>query len=191
MHWLDPDYLPETRGTLERFIVNPEGDIDGLLLTDGTEVHTPPHLSPELSEALSPGRRVTVRGVKPRNGDIIIAVAVRPGRGAPIVDEGPKHRRRKRGKPARRQRKATMYGGRIERLLHGPKCDVHGVLLADGSVVRFPPHVGEDYAELLIEGQELWARGHVIAIEQGEALVADALGCDASALEELDEAPRH
>jgi hypothetical protein len=94
MHWLDPDYLPETRGTLERFIVNPEGDM-------------------------------------------------------------------------------------------------HGALLADGSVVRFPPHVGEDYAELLIEGEELWARGHVIAIEQGEALVAGPLGSDASALEELDEAPRH
>lgn len=191
MHWLDPDYLPETKGTLDRFIVNPEGDIDGLLLTDGTEVHTPPHLSPQLANALAPGRKVAVRGVKPRHSDLIIAIAVRPGRGAQIIDEGPAHRKSGARLRVRRQRKAVVHGGPIEHLLHGPKGDVHGTLLEDGSVVRFPPHVGEAYAALLIPGQELWVRGHIVAIDQGEAIVAEALGEEASALEELEDVHEH
>ena len=30
MHWVDPDYLPETKGTFERFIVNHHGEADGV-----------------------------------------------------------------------------------------------------------------------------------------------------------------
>ena len=26
MHWLDPDYLPETSGIFERFLLNPHGE---------------------------------------------------------------------------------------------------------------------------------------------------------------------
>jgi hypothetical protein len=191
VHWLDPDYLPETKGTLNRFVVNPEGDIDGLLLKDGTEIHTPPHLSPQLAIALAPGRRVAVRGVKPRDSDLIIAVAIRPGRGEQILDEGPEHRKRKAGPRVRKLRKAVLHGGPIERLLHGPKGDVHGALLEDGSVARFPPHVGEAYAALLVPGQALWVRGHIVAIEQGEAIVAEAMGRDESSLEQLEDAHEH
>ena len=53
MHWLDPDYLPEISGTFERFLLNPHGDADGMILADGTEVHFPPHMSPELRAAHS------------------------------------------------------------------------------------------------------------------------------------------
>jgi hypothetical protein len=39
MHWLDPDYLPEISGIFERFLINPHGDADGMILADGSEVH--------------------------------------------------------------------------------------------------------------------------------------------------------
>ncbi len=29
MHWIDPDCLPEVKGTVERFLLNPHGEIDG------------------------------------------------------------------------------------------------------------------------------------------------------------------
>ena len=44
MHWLDPDYLPELNATIDRFLPNPHGGADGMILTDGTEVHFPPHM---------------------------------------------------------------------------------------------------------------------------------------------------
>jgi hypothetical protein len=32
MHWIEPDCLPETQGTVEGFIMNRHGEIDGVLL---------------------------------------------------------------------------------------------------------------------------------------------------------------
>jgi hypothetical protein len=71
MHWLDPDYLPEVSGTFERFLINPHGDADGMILTDGTEIHFPPHMSAEVCAAIRPGEPtiLTIRGVR---GKVII-----------------------------------------------------------------------------------------------------------------------
>ncbi len=32
MHWIDPSCLPASRGVVKRFIPNPSGDLDGLVL---------------------------------------------------------------------------------------------------------------------------------------------------------------
>ena len=66
MHWLDPDYLPESSGTFERFLINPRGDADGMILANGAEIHFPPHMSAELCAAIRPGQAIKVRGVRPR-----------------------------------------------------------------------------------------------------------------------------
>ena len=55
MDWIDSAYLPETKGTLDRFLLNPHGDADGLLLTDGMEVHFPPHMSKPVVAATGGG----------------------------------------------------------------------------------------------------------------------------------------
>src|SRR6266699_615109 len=54
MHWIDPAQLPQTKGVVERFLLNPHGELDGLILHDGTEVHFPPHLSTAVGKALKP-----------------------------------------------------------------------------------------------------------------------------------------
>jgi hypothetical protein len=49
MHWVDPDCLPETKRNVERFLVNLDGEIDGVILNGAIEaalIHVPPHLSP-------------------------------------------------------------------------------------------------------------------------------------------------
>jgi hypothetical protein len=51
MHWLDPDYLPVTSGVIELFLLNPHGEIDGMIFDDGTEVHFP-----RICRARSPNR---------------------------------------------------------------------------------------------------------------------------------------
>lgn len=46
MHWIDPDQLPETRGTVRRFLLNPHGEPDGFILDRDRQVHFPPILPP-------------------------------------------------------------------------------------------------------------------------------------------------
>ena len=91
MHWLDPDYLPELSGTFECFLLNPHGDADGMILSDGTEVHFPPHLSDDVRAAIPPGAKpkVTIRGVRARGGELIAAVAIDLPDGTRILDNGP------------------------------------------------------------------------------------------------------
>ena len=44
----DPSQLPETKGTVKQYTLTPRGDVDGLILNDGTEVKLPPHLSSQV-----------------------------------------------------------------------------------------------------------------------------------------------
>jgi hypothetical protein len=72
----DFQQLPATRDTVSRYTLTPRGDVDGLILADGTEVHFPPHLSTQLVYAIKPGDAVTVRGLKALNTPLIAAIAI-------------------------------------------------------------------------------------------------------------------
>jgi hypothetical protein len=74
MHWIDPTCLQETRGTVSQFLLNSHGELDGLILSNGRQVHFPPHLSRQIAKHISVGDKVRVRGVKPRAADIVAAV---------------------------------------------------------------------------------------------------------------------
>lgn len=65
MHWIDPENLPESAGVVDCFLQNADGEPDGLLLTDGTEVHFPPHMGEAVVAAITPGSEVRIRGVRP------------------------------------------------------------------------------------------------------------------------------
>lgn len=193
MHWVDPDFLPETRGTLARFLLNPKADIDGLLLTDGTEVHTPPHLSAALLKALAPGSALTIRGLKPRGVDMLVALAIDPDGGARILDEGPHgpHAKPKPKPPAAKPAKPqhAQHSGTITRLLHGPHGQVHGVLLDDAVTVRFPPHAAGAFAKQLVLGKLLSAEGELTTTPHGVLMHAHALGAKPATLTEIAHPP--
>jgi len=194
MHWLDPDYLPKTTGTLDRFVLNPKADIDGLLLTDGTEIHTPPHLSSELLAALAPGAKLTAHGVKTRDGGVITAVAIDPDQGERIVDNGPGHKHDKHKKPphpTEKHGKSALHRGAIQRLLHGPKGHAHGVMLDDGVVVRFPPHAAKSFADLLVIDAPLSVHGVSRTTEHGTVIDAEAMGMEPSTLIEVAKRLEH
>ena len=86
----DPQQLPAINGTVNRYTLTPRGDVDGLILADGTEVHFPPHLSTQLVYAVKPGDAVTVRGLKALNIPLVAAVSITNGRsGQTVTDNGP------------------------------------------------------------------------------------------------------
>ncbi|HJU20543.1 MAG TPA: hypothetical protein VJ770_29175 [Stellaceae bacterium] len=60
----DPSQFPAVEGRVAQYSLTPRGDVDGLILDDGTEVHLPPHLGAQLVFSVKPGDPVTVRGLK-------------------------------------------------------------------------------------------------------------------------------
>jgi hypothetical protein len=77
-------------GTVTRFTLTPRGDLDGLILGDGTQVRVPPHLSAELAAAVKPGDAVTVSGVRSPTGALFIAASVTDNASnQTVVDRGP------------------------------------------------------------------------------------------------------
>ena len=198
MHWLDPDYLPKLSGTFECFLLNPHGDADGMILTDGIEVHFPPHLSNDMRSAIPPGAKpnVTIRGVRARGSEMIAAVAIDLPDGTRILDNGPEKNRKskkKEGKHASALKHHPMHAEGIVRcVLHGPKGETRGVLLEDGKSIRFPPHEAKRLAHVLSAGKKVAVRGDGLESALGTVIEARALGSSPDDLQALKhEKPKH
>jgi len=187
MPWLDPAHVPETPGHLDRFLLNPHGDVEGMILTDGTKVHIPPHLSDAMCAAVHPGDAIKVRGVRPRAADMIAAVAIETADSARIVDNGPpehhpKHHKKKKPSPghiAHAGRQPMQANGVVQRVLHGPKGEVRGALLEDGRIVRWPPHETDAIVGLLVLGSALAIRGEGRVPGFGTVIEAREVGASA------------
>jgi hypothetical protein len=191
MHWLDPDYLPEVGGTFERFLINPHGDADGMILTDGTEVHFPPHMSAEVCAAIRPSEntKVKVRGVRPRGSDLIAAIAIETSDGKRMVDNGPPKGHDDKKKPHKNvpkpQRESMDAEGIVRRVLHGPKGETRGALLEDGRIIRIVPHEAERIANLLSPGNTIAVRGDGLASALGTVIEAREVGVNKDELQPL------
>ena len=95
MHWIDPAYLPEIKGVVDRFLIDAHGDADGMLLKDRKEIHFSPQIAKAVVAAFKPGDPVKVRGLRPCGVDMIAAVSMQAGESAPIVDNGPDQKGRR------------------------------------------------------------------------------------------------
>jgi hypothetical protein len=195
MHWLDPAYLPEVSGALKQFLVNPRGEIDGLILKDGTEVHFPPHMSSQIEKAITIGKKVKVRGVRPRNSDVIAGVSLQAEKGDWIVDDGPPKEKGRKIKGKDREKPETMPGnasGVVQRALHGPKGEVRGVLLETGETIRFPKHEDSKIASLTKPGSTFATHGEAVVTRYGTVLDAYKIGPSEEKLRKIrPRGPKH
>ena len=113
----DPQQLPAQRGQVQQFTLTPRGDIDGLILTDGTEVKTPPHLSTQIAYAIKPGDTVTIHGLHAAALPLVQAVSITDdATGRMVIDNGPParaalpHRLRRSRRPGSSLRRRTAPG---------------------------------------------------------------------------------
>ena len=194
MHWINPESLKPLRSTVTRFLFNPKGDADGMLLANGLEAHFPPHLSGQVLEAIQTGDAVTLYGVRPRAAEMIACVAIESARGARIDDLGPPAKKPKRhAKNSDKHRQSSNVVHRedtVERVLHGPQGEVRGVLLSDGSIVRFPPHAALSARRLLVPGKVIAVRGSSRTIFSTTVIEAHALGKSKANLKSVAPRPR-
>jgi hypothetical protein len=184
MHWIDPDYLPEITGTLDQFLVNKHGEADGFLLTDGGEVHVPPHLSPRLLRDVRPGSQVRVRGVRPRGVDMVAAVAVDTANGR-ILDEGPDACEDDDAFEQAKRSRISLQGI-VKQAIHGPRGEIRGAVLEDGRIIRLPTHEAKRFSNLLTKGAKISVNGDGATTSFGTVVEAHEIGASADTLKPVE-----
>ena len=215
----DPAQLPAFKGRVAQYSLTPRGDVDGLILDDGTEVHLPPHLSTQLAFAARPGDAVTIHGLKARELPMIQAMSVsNDASGTTVVDNGPPAPDGRGpggpggpdGERGMMGRMAAMIGmgehkgphgpgkrgmaepgtamqdaSTVKMPLHGPRGELNGALLADGTIVRLPPPAAQRLAGQLTAGQAVFVRGFGTSSPLGKVIAARAIGADAGHASEI------
>ncbi len=165
----DPAQLPETKGKVAQYTLTPRGDVDGLILEDGTEVQVSPRLSSALVYTVRPGDSVSIRGLRAKATPMVDAVTVTNDASGAVVGGT---------QPFGRQ----DVTGKVKATLHTPRGDIGGALLEDGTVVRLPPPEAQRLASLLAPGQTLVVRGFGVVNPLGHVVVAREIGASADKL---------
>jgi hypothetical protein len=181
-----PQQFPSVSGELERLTLTGRGDIDGLILKDGTEVKTSPDLSTQIAFAIRPGDRVTIHGLRAAALPLVRAVSITdevthrtvtdsdvstsmnppPARPAPP----------RRGAPPQAPGASTEMTGRVRMALHGLQGEVNGVLLESGAILRFPPDQADQLASIIQPRQSLVAEGITITNSLGTVVDVQQIG---------------
>jgi hypothetical protein len=175
----DPTQLPATRGTVKQYTLTPRGDVDGLILNDGTEVKLPPHLTSQIVFTIRPGDAVTIRGLKAFALPLVDATSVtNDATGATVIDNG------RPGGPDRWATEQTI-GGRIAAALHGKRGEVNGALLDNGITLRLPPPEAERLQAWLQPGQTVTVRGVSLVTPLGTVVDVRAIGPSPEQMTEL------
>jgi hypothetical protein len=176
----DASQLPETRGKIKQYTLTPRGDVDGVILDDGTEIKLPPHLTGQVVYAIRPGDQVSVRGLRARAIPLVDATSItNVATGKSVVDNGP-------GGQPDRDGQEQAYGGRIVSVLHGKRGEANGLLLDDGTVLRLPPPEAERLQDWLRPGQAVSVRGDVLDTALGKVIDVRAIGSSPEQLTELN-----
>jgi hypothetical protein len=167
------------RGVARSFLLTPAGDVNGLLLDDGTQVDVPPHLGAELSAAVRLRDGVEVTGMRAAGSPLVRAVLIKDLATSRVVrvDGAPMPTPPGRAAAAPALSQMTVEGP-IAALLYTPRGDVGGVVMHDGTQVRFPPAQASERG--LAVGKPLYARGFGTQVAQGRAMEATAIGPDAA-----------
>ena len=198
----DPAQLPAIQGKVAQYSLTPRGDVDGLILADGTEVSMPPHLGAQLVQAVKPGDAVTIRGLRARNLPLVQAMQVsNDAGGASVTDTGPgSGPRGPRGPggpdalprgPGGPDQPGLTAQGRVKAALHGRQGEVNGALLEDGTIIRLPPPEAQRLASQIAPGATVYVQGGGYAGPLGRVIAARAIGPDASSTTPIAAPPKH
>jgi hypothetical protein len=181
----DPQQFPAIRGEIERLTLTARGDIDGVILKDGTEVKTSPDLSTQIAFVLKPGDRVTVHGLRAAALPLVRAVSitdevthrtVTDSEGsAPMDPPPPRPAPRPRGGPPPFGA-SSETSGRVRMALHGPQGEVNGALLESGTILRFPPDPAGQLTAAIQPRQSVVAEGITVTNSLGTVVDVQQFG---------------
>lgn len=168
---------PAAQATASRLLINPFGEVDGVLLDTGTIVTFPPHMGGQLAVAIKAGDPVVVKGY-PETSTQIKGYVITNTRSNQTVMTQPKPPAGAKMPPHLRAvgLKEMSAQGEVRHLRYGKRGEVNGLILADGTIVRFPREASYQFASLFRVGQGIAAAGYGTQNEFGRALEVTALG---------------
>jgi hypothetical protein len=177
-------------GTVTRFVINPEGDVDGLLIGDGSLVHFPPHMSAQLVRAVHPGDPVRIAGFRDGAGNVT---------GQQITNERTSQQVVSQPLPVNALRvRPTLRGaglvklsvkGTVARVTTAPRGEPDGVMLTNGTIIKIPPPAAQQFANLMRPDVVVVASGYGTRNQSGEALQATAFGSPGNVTQLYNDAP--
>ena len=140
---------------------------------------------------MKPGDAVTIRGLRARAIPMVQAMSVKnDATGATVTDTGAGGPRRRPGDGPRDVQQTLNATGRIKAQLHGPRGDLNGALLEDGTIVRLPPHEAQRLASTLATGSPVTVQGNGFEGPLGRVIEARSIGPDAAHQVQIDTPPR-
>lgn len=173
-------------GAISRFLVNPNGDVDGLLLDGHTQVTFAPPMGEVLARKAKAGDRVAVEGFRIGTLPLVRAASIALPDGERLTDAPPVPPAAPPQPPALQPMDAE---GRVAQPLYGPRGDVAGAILDSGPIIRLPPPASQDNP-LLRPGARLSAKGFGIDSRFGRAIQVTAIGEHPGAEQPLGPPPR-
>jgi len=185
------DHPPVADGIVVRYLLTPRGDVIGLLLNDGSQMHVTLRAAEDLTKAIQPGDHVRVHGRRASDSPLVkpdVIINVTDGRSFTVPY------RLDLPMPPREERPAVnemRVAGTIEVLLYDQKGNVNGALLSDGTQFRLPPDVGEHFHASLQKHMDVVVRGFGIATPYGTSLEIFAIGRKGEPLTHLDASIQH
>jgi hypothetical protein len=173
------------QGVVAQYLMNPDGFVDGLLLSNNTIIRFPPHLGQVLTQTVSPQDIVRVEGFFESSGTFHASSIIDLQSQRSVADYPPPPGHPPAPRPGSLPRRPLSANGTIRVLTQGKRSEINGVVLADGTVVHFAPTVGMQFAALLREGNQFAATGYGTSNQYGRSFEATAIGPSINQLEAI------
>ncbi len=161
-------------GIVSMCLLNLRGEVDGLLLVDGTQVKFPPHMSADLTRLLKPNERVTAQGV-PEVALVFTAFTITNSSGQSLNEARPMQP----PPPPDLQSvnlKPMQADGEIRVVLYAPRGEIEGAVLDNGAIMRVTPHASAQFNTLFQAGATISAKGYGTENELGRCFEATEIG---------------
>jgi hypothetical protein len=169
-------------GTVQAYLLKPEGEVDGVLLSDGKQLHLPKHLSTAVQETVKPGdtiEAIAEPGEPSPLGEEFRTLSLTNIHTGKIVSDQPRSPLSKQGEP-------LSVEGNLTHWLLGHKGEPKGFILSDGSYLHVPPLLRKNLTERVKLGDRLSAQGYGTRNELGTSITVETLICNEQPLMEFN-----
>jgi hypothetical protein len=164
------------RGTVTSFTTAPKGEVDGVMLDDGTWVHWPPHLADRFTKIIAKGDKIKVIGwmeTGPKDDTKFEVQTLTNVRTSTSVENdvpppGPKAKGGKKGPPPPVIGEAKSVQGTVKSFTTAPKGEVDGAMLDDGTWVHWPPHLADRFTDIIDKGDKVKVVGFMQTGPRGD-----------------------
>lgn len=170
-------YAVTYTGTVQQYLLNPEGRVDGLLLKNGLQVKFPPHLSNQLTSLIASNAEVSITGMAgtaTRFGQEIRAIQITNQKTQQtIAAQSPNPL----PPPPANSASYTSFSaeGNTQHWLVGHRGELNGLILSSGVEVKFPPHVGEQLVSMIQGNDKVQVQGFGSRNSYGQVIEATQL----------------